>query len=104
MQLLETADLTAYRRGACDRCGSTERMVDTDILVDYEGVVVLCGGCIGEAALIAGYLADRGRGAPAARGRGPRRVAPRPAPATPSSVLAGLQTTLTRMQNLKGAK
>jgi hypothetical protein len=103
MQKLETADLTAYRRGACDRCGSTERMVDVDVMIDYEGNVILCGGCIGEAALVAGYLLTED---------GVRRLHEAEARAESAEVratdaervLSGLQTTLTRMQNLKAAK
>lgn len=56
MQRLDHAPLSVYRHGACSRCGRADRLVDIDVLIDYDGSIAMCEGCLGEAAMVAGFI------------------------------------------------
>lgn len=44
-----------YRLNSCNRCARADNCYSTEIEVAYEGEVAICGGCIGDLALAAGY-------------------------------------------------
>lgn len=46
--------LTAHAKGGCYRCTRGDSLVDLDVQIEYEGALVLCIHCIGEAADAAG--------------------------------------------------
>ena len=54
---LGTADPIAYRNGGtCSQCGRADRLVGLEFVIEYDGSVALCVGCIADLALAAGYL------------------------------------------------
>lgn len=44
-----------YRLDSCNRCARADNCYSTEIEVAYEGEVAICGGCIGDLAVAAGY-------------------------------------------------
>lgn len=100
MQKLEFAPIYVYRLGACSRCLRSDRLVDIDVLIEHDGNVALCEGCIADAAVTAGLIVtERGADRLAAA---EKRAAEFEARAQEAErLLAGLQTSLTRMKNLK---
>lgn len=52
---------THNARQACYLCLSPHDGVDTEVIIDYEGVLFLCRNCIGSLALTAGFAVDNDR-------------------------------------------
>lgn len=54
---LDYADPVAYRNGGtCSQCNRADRLVGLDFIIDYEGSVALCRGCLADAAMAAGLI------------------------------------------------
>lgn len=74
--------LLAHAKAGCYRCSRGDSLIDLDVLIEGEGALVLCKGCIAEAAEAAGmlfneaYVAEIKQEAASARATyGPERVA-----------------------------
>lgn len=48
-----STDLTA--NGGCYVCRSTNNLVSTGVIIEGEGLLALCGGCINDMAVTAGF-------------------------------------------------
>lgn len=57
MQRTENAGYQ-HARQACYLCLDPHDGVDTEVQIDYEGVLFLCRSCIGQLALTAGFVVD----------------------------------------------
>jgi hypothetical protein len=67
-QYLGSVDPNAFRNGgSCSRCNRGDRLVDIDVLIDYEGNVAVCVGCAAEVAVAAGLLSPKEASARVAR-------------------------------------
>lgn len=53
-------DPAYYRAAGCSRCGTGNKLIDTDVHIDYEGPLALCVGCLADLARKAGHLVGDG--------------------------------------------
>src|SRR5690242_16547280 len=44
-----------HAKGGCYLCGSPNKLVDTEVSIDYEGVLAICEGCCHDLAMTAGF-------------------------------------------------
>lgn len=101
MQKLDYAPLSVYRLGACSRCLNSAGLVDIDVMIEFDGNVALCSGCIADAALMAGYFLTEA-GAERLDAAEKRAEAAEARAAEAEKLLSTLQSTVTRVRNLKG--
>lgn len=60
-----TAPATSYRNGgACSACNRADRLVDINVMIEYEGWVTLCAPCVADAARCIVGVSVRGDAGP----------------------------------------
>lgn len=50
--------ITAHARESCYTCGQTHDVCDTEVTIDYEGILALCRGCVATMAVTMGFALD----------------------------------------------
>lgn len=96
MMRLEFPEPVAYRNaGYCSQCGGGENLVGLDFVVEYEGAVALCRGCIADAAALAGFILTADGAARLATAEARAEAAEAQA-AEADRLLAGLQAAVSR--------
>lgn len=101
MQKLEFAPINVYRLGACSRCLRSDRLVDIEVLIEYEGNVALCSGCIADAAHTAGFLVTEDGAARLAEAEA-RATAAEAQAAAAEKILAQVQAAANRAKKSQG--
>lgn len=55
MLRVDQAITDTHAKGGCYLCGNTNHLVDTEVYIDYEGVLAFCLSCVRDMAMTAGY-------------------------------------------------
>jgi hypothetical protein len=52
---VDSALANVHAKNGCYLCGNPNRLIDTEVSVDYEGVLAICEGCVKDLAQTAGF-------------------------------------------------
>jgi len=55
MILVDSSIQGVHAKQGCYLCGNPNRLVDTEVSIDYEGVLAICVGCVKDLAQTAGF-------------------------------------------------